>query len=113
MTTVWPNITRLIFLASTAALLLVLSACNSNSPAACFQIASAADSLHVGKRILFDAHCSSDASAYYWDFGNGQTGPSTVTASTLYDSAASYQVTLVVSNGSKTATTAHSVTILP
>jgi PKD repeat protein len=93
--------------------IVLISSCNSVGPTACFQLDTLTDSMKVGRTILFDAQCSSDAKSYYWDFGNGQNNGTTQVAQTVYTSAAIYPVTLVVSNGSKTATISRSVTIMP
>jgi PKD repeat protein len=91
--------------------LALLASCK-NAPTACFTIVTNADSIHVGKTVQFDASCSIDASAYYWDFGNGQSAMTT-TAQTIYDSAATYAVHLVVTGSGKSAGTSKNVTVLP
>lgn len=90
----------------------ILSSCK-NAPVACFQVTTPADSIRVGHPVIFNASCSSDATAYYWDFGNGQTGSTAPTAQTIYDSVATYTVALIVGNSGKSASLTKNITVLP
>jgi PKD repeat protein len=89
-----------------------LNSCNPAAPTACYEIDTLADSMHVGRTIIFDARCSSGARTYYWAFGNGATSTLEV-PQTIYDTAGTYSVELVVSNNLKTALYTQSVTIMP
>ena len=91
----------------------LVSSCHKAPPTACFEVVTLADSMIVGRNIQFDPQCSSGATKYYWDFGNRQTSNSSGIVQTVYDSAATYPVSLVVSNGSNTASITRSVTIMP
>jgi PKD repeat protein len=91
--------------------LMLMSSCK-NPPVACFTILTPTDSIRVGHVVQFDASCTSDATQYYWDFGNGLNA-STVTAQTTYDSATTYKVTLVAAGSGKSAMISKSVTVLP
>lgn len=92
--------------------LLVLSSCK-NAPVACFTLATPSDSIRVGHAVIFNAGCSSDATQYFWDFGNGQNSTSSTTAQTTYDSAASYSVALVVANSGKSASITKTIVVKP
>jgi PKD repeat protein len=90
----------------------LVSSCSSN-PAACFTITTVPDSIKVGHTVAMDAGCSTGATQYYWDFGNGKnssTGPATTV---IYDSIGTYTISLVVSGSSKTATASKSVVVKP
>ena len=87
-----------------------MSSCKQ-APVACFTVVTPADSIRVGHAVTFNAGCSSDATTYYWDFGNGQFSTSSPTAQITYDSAASYQVALVVGNSGKSASTTKTVVV--
>lgn len=91
--------------------LALMSSCK-NAPVACFTILTPADSIRVGHVVQFDASCTSDATQYYWDFGNGMNA-STVTAQTTYDSATSYAVNLVAVGSGKSAAASKRVVVLP
>ena len=91
--------------------LAVMSSCK-NAPVACFTVVTAADSIRVGRVVSFDASCSSDASQYYWDFGNGLNS-SIVAPQTTYDSATTYTVNLVAVGSGKSAAVSKRVTVLP
>ncbi len=90
----------------------ILTSCKQ-SPAPCFVVTTPADSIRVGHVVSFDASCSSDASSYYWDLGDGVTSTSAPVTSTTYDSATTYSVTLVVGSSGKSASIARNITVLP
>jgi PKD repeat protein len=92
-------------------LLTALSSCK-NVPVACFTVSTPADSIKVGTVVMFNAGCSSDATAYYWDFGNGMDTNSVV-AHTTYTTVATYSVALVVGNSGKSASVTKSIVVLP
>jgi PKD repeat protein len=92
-------------------LLTALSSCK-NAPVACFTVTTPSDSIKVGTTVIFNAGCSSDATAYYWDFGNGKDTTSIV-AQTTYSTVATYPVALVVGNSGKSASVTKSVVVLP
>ena len=90
----------------------VVSSCSSN-PTACFTISTVPDSIRVGHTVAMDAGCSTGATQYFWDFGNGKnssTGPATTVT---YDSIGTYTVSLVVSGSSKTASASRSLIVKP
>jgi PKD repeat protein len=89
-----------------------MSSCKQ-APVACFTVLTPADSIKVGHSVTFNAGCSSDAASYYWDFGNGQFSTTSPTAQIIYDSAASYQVALVVGNSGKSASITKTVVVNP
>lgn len=94
------------------AAIVTLSSCK-NAPVACFTVVTPVDSIRVGHTVTFNAGCSSDAASYYWDFGNGQSSTTSPTAQITYDSAASYQVALVVGNSGKSASVTKTVVVHP
>ena len=91
--------------------LALMSSCK-NAPVACFTVTTTADSIRVGRTVQFDASCTSDATSYYWDFGNGLNA-SAVTAQTTYDSATTYTVNLVTVGSGKSAAISKRVTVIP
>jgi PKD repeat protein len=93
-------------------LLALLNSCK-NAPVACFTILTPADSIHVGHVVKFDPSCSSDASAYYWDFGNGQNSNLSSVVQTTYDSARTYSVSLVAEGSGKSAFLTKNIIVLP
>ena len=93
-------------------LLTALSSCK-NAPVACFTVTTPADSIKVGTVVTFNATCSSDATAYYWDFGNGMNSSSAPIAQTTYTTVASYSVALVVGNSGKSASVTKNIVVLP
>jgi len=99
--------TSILFLVLIAA----LHSCK-NAPIACFTVTTPADSIKVGHTVNFDPACSSDATSYYWDYGNGLSSVST-TGQTIYDSATTYTVALVATGSGKSASITKRVTVLP
>ncbi len=93
-------------------LLGLLSSCK-NAPVACFTVVTPADSIRLGHTVTFDASCSSDATQYYWDLGNGQTSTLAPTVQTIYDSTMTYTVALVVGNSGKSASVTKKIIVLP
>lgn len=100
-----PTLLLIVFVVS------LMSSCK-NAPVACFTVTIQADSIRVGRTVNFDASCTSDASSYYWDFGNGLNANG-VTAQTIYDSATTYTVNLVTVGSGKSAAISKRVTVLP
>jgi PKD repeat protein len=92
-------------------LLTAMSSCK-NTPIACFTVSTPADSIKVGTVVVFNAGCSSDATAYYWDLGNGRDTNSII-AQTTYTTVATYSVALVVGNSGKSASVTKNVVVLP
>ena len=92
-------------------LLTALSSCKT-APGACFTVTTPTDSIRVGTIVVFNAGCSSDATAYYWDFGNGKDTNSIV-AQTMYTTVATYSVSLVVGNSGKSASITKNIVVLP
>ncbi len=92
-------------------LMMLISSCGK-SPGPCFEVRTEVDSIRVGKPVTFDAGCSLDVSDYNWDFGNGLGGYDIV-ISTVFDSAKTYKVVLVGTNGGKSSYTSKDVVVLP
>jgi hypothetical protein len=99
------------YIVSFSMLLFVISACNK-VPVACFEIKTPIDSIRVGKNIEFDAACSIDAQDYFWDFSNG-LGGNTEYIITQFDTAGTYNVTLVAARGSKTQKNSKDIIVKP
>jgi PKD repeat protein len=93
-------------------LIVMLSSCK-NAPVACFTILTNADSIRVGHPVQFDPACSSDATQYFWDFGNGQTSALSSVVQTTYDSATTYSISLVVEGSGKSASITKNIVVLP
>lgn len=92
-------------------LVILLASCGK-TPAPCFEVETEVDSIRVGKSVTFDAGCSIDVRDYNWDFDNGLGGYDPV-MSIAFDSAKTYEVTLVGTNGSKSSATRKEVIVLP
>jgi PKD repeat protein len=96
-------------------LVLLLSALASckNAPVACFMVTTPTDSIKAGSIVKFDAGCSSGATAFYWDFGNGQDTTGVQTAQTVYTTVATYSVALVVGSSGKSNSLTKKIVVLP
>ena len=95
-----------------ACLLTVWLASCKIAPNPCFVVLTPADSIRVGYAVRFDASCTSDASKYYWDFGNGQTSTAIVTQ-VKYDTTGSYKVALTVGSTGKSGSTTKTIVVNP
>src|SRR4051812_34843860 len=75
----------------------------SRVPVACF--ATLADSVMFGTNVTFNGGCSTGATSYLWNFGDGNTSAAASTTH-AYTTPGSYAVTLTVTNakGSNTKT---------
>jgi PKD repeat protein len=93
-------------------LLALLGSCK-NAPNACFTIVTTPDSIRAGHTVTFNAGCSTDATQYFWDFGNGLNSTSSPSAQTTYDSARTYSVALVVGNSGKSASIIKTIIVNP
>lgn len=95
-----------------ALILIGISGCKT-APVACFTVTTPADSIKVGTVVTFNSNCSSDATNYYWDFGNGMNSNAAPIVQTSYTTIATYSVTLVVANAGKTASLTKQIIVLP
>jgi PKD repeat protein len=95
-------------------LALTFGAC-SKTPLACIRVVSpnlATDSINVGETVSLTS-CSENAKEFRWDYGNSKMGSFYNTASTTYDSAGVYTISLLVINGNKTNYREQEITVYP
>ncbi len=83
----------------------------TKTPTACFSVDKGSVA-KVNEEVQFDGSCSSNATSYMWDFGDGASTTGT-SVKHKYGTAATYVVTLTVKNKKKSATLVQNVMINP
>jgi PKD repeat protein len=89
----------------------LLSVGCAKDPAPCFTV-DKSKTPKVNEEVQFDASCSTNATSYDWDFGDGTQG-SSITVKHKYTATATYNVTLKSNNASKNQSITQSVVIAP
>lgn len=83
----------------------------TKTPTACFSV-DKGSMPKVNEEVQFNGSCSTNATSYTWNFGDGATSTGT-SVKHKYATAATYAVTLTVKNRKKTATLVQNVMINP
>ncbi len=89
--------------------LLIMASC-TKTPTACCDVPSSGTK---GQAISFNSSCSTDASTYEWDFGDGSTKSTEANPSHTYATAGTFTVSLMAmsSDGKKMNSTTKSIKI--
>ncbi len=102
------NIMKTINLLFPVAILFVVGC--TKTPQACF-VADKGKVAKVNEEVQFDASCSTNATSYSWDFGDGTAASEGASVKHKYSTAAIYNVKLTAKNKRKENTSTVALTI--